>query len=92
MKYLFKLTAAQWDKSHDFEQVCGLKLLSVDGTHFKMQDTPSNQHFGYAQHNANFPSVLVVTLMSTRTHLLSDAILGPVTVIFPFLTEPKSRI
>ncbi|KGK00591.1 IS4 family transposase [Thalassotalea sp. ND16A] len=79
MKYLFKLTASQWDKSQDFDDVCGLKLLSVDGTQFKTQDTPSNQHFGYAQSTANFPSVLAVTLMSTRTHLISDAAFGPVT-------------
>lgn len=79
MKYLFKLTAAQWDKSQDFDEVCGLKLLSVDGTHFKTQDTPSNQAFGYAQRNANFPSVLAVTLMSMRTHLISDAAFGSVT-------------
>ncbi len=79
MRYLFKLTAAQWEKSQDFDEVCGLKLLSVDGTHFKTQDTSSNQHFGYAQRTANFPSVLAVTLMSTRTHLLSDAAFGPET-------------
>ena len=79
MKYLFKHTAAEWEKHQDFDEVCGLKLLSVDGTQFKTQDTPDNNHFGYAQRAANFPSVLAVTLMSTRTHLLSDAAFGPVT-------------
>lgn len=79
MQYLFKLTAAQWEKSQDFDEVCGLKLLSVDGTQFKTQDTPSNQVFGYATGSSNFPSVLAVTLMSTRTHMLSDAAFGPVT-------------
>ena len=78
MRYLFKLTAAQWDKSQDFDEVCGLKLLSVDGTHFKTQDTASNKHFGYAQSTTNFPSVRAVTLMSTRSHLISDAAFGPV--------------
>ena len=78
MKYLFKHTAAHWEQSHSFDEVCGLKILSVDGTHFKTQDTPSNRHFGYAQSTANFPSVLPVTLMSTRTHLISDASFGPV--------------
>jgi len=79
MRYLFKLTASQWEKSQAFDEVCGLKLLSVDGTQFKTQDTESNQHFGYAQRAANFPSVLAVTLMSTRTHLISDAAFGPIT-------------
>jgi len=79
MRYLFKLTANEWDKSQSFDEVCGLKLLSVDGTQFKAQDTMSNQHFGYAQKTANFPSVLAVTLMSTRSHLISDAAFGPVT-------------
>lgn len=79
MKYLFKHTATEWEKSHRFDEVCGLKLLSVDGTHFKTQDTPDNRHFGYVQSTTNFPSVLAVTLMSTRTHLLSDAAFGPVT-------------
>ncbi|MCV5391548.1 transposase, partial [Escherichia coli] len=52
---------------------------SVDGTYFKTHDTESNQAFGYAQKSASFPSVLAVTLMSTKTHLLSDAAFGPVT-------------
>lgn len=78
MQYLFKLTASQWEQSHDFDEVCGLKLLSVDGTQFKTHDTPDNRHFGYAQRTANFPSVLAVTLMSTRSHLISDAAFGPV--------------
>ncbi|MCF6459426.1 transposase, partial [Pseudoalteromonas sp. MMG024] len=77
--HLFKHTAARWEQSQPFDEVCGLKLLSVDGTQFKTQDTPSNSHFGYAQSTANFPSVLAVTLMSTRTHLISDAAFGPVT-------------
>lgn len=79
MKYLFKHTASQWEQSQSFDEVCGLKLLSVDGTQFKTQDTVDNQHFGYAQKSANFPSVLAVTLMSTRNHLISDAAFGPVT-------------
>lgn len=79
MRYLFKLTAAQWDKQSEFEQCCGLKLMSVDGTYFKTHDTESNRTFGYAQKSASFPSVLAVTLMSTKTHLVSDAAFGPVT-------------
>lgn len=79
MRYLFKLTAAQWEQQCEFDQMCGLKLLSVDGTYFKTHDTESNQAFGYAQKSASFPSVLAVTLMSTKTHLLSDAAFGPVT-------------
>ena len=79
MKHLFKHTATQWEQSQTFDDVCGLKLLSIDGTQFKTQDTPSNRHFGYAQSTTNFPSVLAVTLMSTRTHLISDAAFGPIT-------------
>ena len=79
MQYLFKLTAEQWEKQSDFDQACGLNVLSVDGTYFKTHDTTSNQTFGYAQKSASFPSVLAVTLMSTKTHLLSDAAFGPVT-------------
>jgi hypothetical protein len=78
LRYLFKLTAAQWENKHKFDEVCGLKLLSVDGTHFKAQNTPSNQDFGFAQRSASFPSILAVTLMSTRSHVLSDAAFGPV--------------
>lgn len=70
---------AQWEKSQQFDEACGLKLLSVDVTQFKTQNTVSNQHFGYATGSSNFPSVLAVTLMSTRTHPLSDAAFGPVT-------------
>ena len=79
MKHLFKHTATQWEQSQTFDDVCGLKLLSIDGTQFKTQDTPSNRHFGYAKSTTNFPSVLAVTLMSTRTHLISDAAFGPIT-------------
>ncbi|GAB3520246.1 IS4 family transposase [Photobacterium alginatilyticum] len=78
LRYLFKLTASQWEKQHKFDEVCGLKVLSVDGTQFKAQNTPSNQEFGFAQRSASFPSVLAVTLMSTRSHVLSDAAFGPV--------------
>ena len=79
MRYLFKTTAQQWEQQSDFDEVCGLKLLSVDGTHFKTHNTEENQHFGFAQKSASLPSVLAVTLMSTRSHLLSDAAFGPVT-------------
>ncbi|ENM5727226.1 IS4 family transposase [Vibrio mimicus] len=79
MRYLFKLTAAQWEKQCDFDKVCGLKVLSVDGTYFRTHDTDSNQRFGYVQKSASFPSVLAVTLMSTKTHMISDAAFGPVT-------------
>ncbi|RYV03086.1 Mobile element protein, partial [Shewanella sp. OPT22] len=79
LKYLFKTTAVEWEKQHQFDEVCGLKLLSVDGTHFKTPRTTSNEHFGYVQKTASFPSVLAVTLMSTRNHILSDAAFGPVT-------------
>ena len=79
MRYLFKTTAEQWEKQTDFEEVCGLKLLSVDGTYLKTHNTEENQTFGFAQKGASFPSVLAVTLMSTRSHLISDAAFGPVT-------------
>ncbi|SON50286.1 transposase (fragment) [Vibrio tapetis subsp. tapetis] len=79
MRYLFKTTAQQWEQQSDFDEVCGLKLLSVDGTYFKTHNTEENQHFGFAQKGASFPSVLGVTLMSTRSHLVSDAAFGPVT-------------
>ncbi|HAS6172706.1 TPA: IS4 family transposase, partial [Vibrio vulnificus] len=79
MRYLFKTTAQQWEQQAEFDEVCGLKLLSVDGTYFKTHNTEENQHFGFAQKGASFPSVLAVTLMSTRSHLLSDAAFGPVT-------------
>ncbi|PMI35668.1 Mobile element protein, partial [Enterovibrio norvegicus] len=78
MRYLFKLTAAQWDKQCEFDKVCDLKVLSVDGTYFKTHDTDSNRQLGYAQKSASFPSVLAVTLMSTKTHMISDAAFGPV--------------
>jgi len=78
LRYLFKLTAAQWEKQQAFDEVCGLKVLSVDGTQFKAQNTESNQELGFVRSSASFPSVLAVTLMSTRSHLLSDAAFGPV--------------
>lgn len=79
MRYLFKSTAEHWEQQVEFDKACGLKLLSVDGTYFKTHNTKENQHFGFAQKTASFPSVLAVTLMSTRSHLLSDAAFGPVT-------------
>lgn len=79
MRYLFKTTAAQWETQCEFDEIAGLKLLSVDGTYFKTHNTEENHHFGFAQSTASFPSVLAVTLMSTRSHLLSDAAFGPVT-------------
>ncbi|MBD1560038.1 IS4 family transposase, partial [Vibrio sp. S9_S30] len=79
LRYLFYTTASQWEKEGEPNEVCGLKVLSVDGTQFKTPETPDNQQLGYATGKATFPSVLAVTLMSTRTHLISDAAFGPIT-------------
>ncbi|GLP97352.1 IS4 family transposase [Paraferrimonas sedimenticola] len=79
MRYLFKTTAEQWEKQSECDEVCGLRLMSVDGTYFKTHNTEENQSFGFVQKGAAFPSVLAVTLMSTSNHLLSDAAFGPVT-------------
>lgn len=78
MRYLFKRTAEQWENQSEFDKACGLKLLSVDGTYFKTHNTKENRAFGFAQKGASFPSVLAVTMMSTRNHILSDAAFGPV--------------
>jgi len=78
LRHLFRTTAAEWEKEDTSDTACGLKLLSVDGTQFKAPETSSNQQLGYAQKTASFPSVLAVTLMSTKTHLISDAAFGPI--------------
>ncbi len=67
-------------------------MICTVGTQFKTQDTPSNRHFGYAQSTTNFPSVLAVTLMSTRTHLISDAAFGPITQSEIQIPTPKGEI
>lgn len=64
MQYLFKVAAKQWEQQTDFDEACGRKLLSVDGTYFKTHNTEENQLFGFVQKGASFPSVLAVTLMS----------------------------
>lgn len=79
LRYLFHTTASKWEAEGESDLVCGFKLLSVDGTQFKTPETEDNQQLGYATGKATFPSALAVTLMSTRTHLISDAAFGPIT-------------
>lgn len=79
LRHLFHTTATEWEKEDTSHPVCGLKVMSVDGTQFKAPETKDNQQLGYATGKATFPSVLAVTLMSARTHLVSDVAFGPIT-------------
>ncbi|RKE93332.1 IS4 family transposase [Xenorhabdus ehlersii] len=79
LRHLFHTTATEWEKEDTTYSVCGLKILCVDGTQFKVPETGDNQQLGYASGKATFPSVLAVTLMSARTHLISDVAFGPIT-------------
>ncbi|WNJ95695.1 IS4 family transposase [Vibrio ruber] len=79
LRYLFHTTATEWEKEDTATSVCGLKVLSVDGTQFRVPETKDNQQFGYRSATSTFPSVLAVTLTSTRTHLVSDVAFGPIT-------------
>ncbi|PHM69735.1 IS4 family transposase [Xenorhabdus kozodoii] len=79
LRHLFHTTATEWEKEEANYATCGLKILCVDGTQFKVPDTGDNQQLGYASGKATFPSVLAVTLMSARTHLISDVAFGPIT-------------
>ncbi|WP_208638574.1 IS4 family transposase [Xenorhabdus ehlersii] len=79
LRLLFHTTATEWEKEDTTYSVCGLKILCVDGTQFKVPETGDNQQLGYASGKATFPSVLALTLMSARTHLISDVAFGPIT-------------
>ncbi|MDE9496088.1 IS4 family transposase [Xenorhabdus bovienii] len=79
LRHLFHTTATEWEKEDTPYSTCGLKILCVDGTQFKVPETRDNQQLGYASGKATFPSVLAVTLMSARTHLISDVSFGPIT-------------
>ncbi|WP_338114342.1 transposase [Xenorhabdus indica] len=79
LRHLFHTTATEWEKEETAYSTCGLKILCVDGTQFKVPETGDNQQRGYASGKATFPSVLAVTLMSARTHLISEVAFGPVT-------------
>lgn len=79
LRYLFHSTASHWEKEDTEHAVCGLKLLSVDGTQFRVPDTKENQSFGFATGQASYPSVLAVALMSAKSHLIADVAFGPIT-------------
>ncbi|WFQ80308.1 IS4 family transposase [Xenorhabdus sp. SF857] len=79
LRHLFHTTATEWEKEDTAYSACGLKIFCVDGTQFKVPETADNQQLGYASGKAPFPSVLAVTLMSARTHLISDVAFGPIT-------------
>lgn len=79
LRHLFYSTAEQWEKEDAEKFVCGLKVFSVDGTQFRTPDTLENKSFGFASGGKSFPSVLLVALMSARSHLITDVAFGPVT-------------
>lgn len=62
--------------------LCGLRLMSLDGSLFDVPDTDNNARvFGYPGSRkgtkAAFPKTRLVLLVESGTHLIVDALIGP---------------
>ena len=84
MEWLFNRCAHEWaHASADRDRWHGLALYGVDGTTFRVPDTPENRkHFGLAnggkkRGNSGYPVVRLVALMALRSHLIARASFGP---------------
>lgn len=82
LKWLFQTSAQAWNKQdHDQYLFQGMRLLAMDGTTFRTDDSPANrEHFGAQSYAsgavASYPQVRGVTLTAIPTHLVVDAVFG----------------
>lgn len=83
LQWLFEQTANAWcGQEKVANQWKGLSLWAVDGTTFRVPDSPENrEHFGaqrYASGKvASYPQVRAVSLTALPTHLVSAIEFGP---------------
>jgi hypothetical protein len=83
LKVLFQTSAQAWtqqDREHYLFN--GLSLFAMDGTTFKISDTPAHrEHFGAqvypSKRVSSYPQVRGVTLTAIPTHLICNATFGP---------------
>jgi hypothetical protein len=82
MAHLFRESGKAW--AHAGADRCRWRELSVfgvDGTTFRVPDSPENRtHFGaphYQGGEGSYPQMRVVTVMAVRTHVIADAAIGP---------------
>lgn len=78
---LFHRTAAHWAHAEARRHAWrGLALYSMDGTSFRVSDTPQNRE-AFGGHSNGLPSshplVRMVGLLATKARLLADVCIGP---------------
>ena len=82
LEWLFHTSARAWsDQDKDVYLFNGMSLLAMDGTTFRVADSPANrEHFGAQSYAsgavASYPQVRGVTLTAIPTHLVVDAAFG----------------
>jgi hypothetical protein len=84
LRALFQTTGRHW--GHELAASCpwrGLSVYAMDGSCLSVQDTAENREAfagpkGVKQ-QAGYPKLRLVTLMSTRGHIVVDAAFGPYT-------------
>jgi len=83
LQWLFARTARAWCAQDAAEHAWkGLSLWAMDGTTFRVQDSPENRaHFGaqaYASGKvASYPQVRAVSVTAIPTHQIADIAFGP---------------
>lgn len=83
LRWLFEKSALAWsDQDLQGSLFKGLRLLAMDGTTLRTQDSPAlRDHFGaqgYAKGTvSSYPQIRGVTLTALPTHLIRDAMFGP---------------
>lgn len=82
LAYLFETTASEWaTRSARENRWGGLSLYAMDGTTFRVPDSPENRaHFGGQRGrdhgDSGYPMARMVALVALRSHLLSAVRIG----------------
>ena len=99
MAWLFHRTAMEYAHDTSSDDLAGLKLYAVDGTHLRVQDSDANlEEFGKpcgrnGANDAGYPQVRLVALLNLGTRLIADAVFGPYnTGELPLARELWARI
>jgi hypothetical protein len=83
LAYLFEATASEWATRSALEhRWCGLSLYAMDGTTFRVPDSPENraqfggQSAGGERGDSGYPSARMVALVALRSHLVAALRIG----------------
>ncbi|UIP30312.1 transposase [Photobacterium sp. TLY01] len=82
IQWLFHQSASHWAGQVEVDKWEGLRVYTIDGTQFRVEDTPEcREHFGSAntasEYQSGYPVMQLTCLMDTATRLILKAAAGP---------------